>query len=266
MPAAPALVAFVNPTQSVFICYAHQDNISSEQNQRWLDRLLQFLKPMVRPGNLKVWSDQDIKIGDNWHELIQTQLDLAKAAILLVSPAFLASDYIADSELPVLLKGASDRGLVIVPIIISPCLYDRAKFKYPDPHKGPNSFTLKSIQSANPPSKTLVEMCEAEQNRVFEKVAEALYGLLQFDERPDETLGTNTEESLIPLQRAKLHREANDYQDARRVALSRSNQSAILKEVDSLKAEIVRLCEQITPMPTWIFNTAPTQIARRRAF
>lgn len=158
--------------------YAHADNESDDPKERWLDRFLQFLRPLVRQQDLTVWSDKDIKVGDRWHERIQAQLENARAVVLLVSPAFLASDYIANNELPVLLKNAADRGTVIVPIIISPCLYEETKFKYPDPRNGPNEFTLASIQSANPPSKTLVEMAEGEQNRVLLKVAKHLAELL----------------------------------------------------------------------------------------
>lgn len=242
--AVPCILGLIDPAQSVFICYAHQDNDSSDNRKRWLDRLLQFLKPMVRQENLKVWSDEDIEIGTDWHDSIQSELDVAKAAILLVSPAFLASDYIANNELPVLLKRASDLGVVIMPIIISPCLYERARFKYPDPKKGPKEFLLKSIQSANPPSKTLVEMSQPEQNRVFEKVANELYDLLNFDERPDEETTADVDE-LSPLQLAKIQREQDDYKAARLYALSRSNQAAIVKGVDALKAEIVRHCAEM---------------------
>jgi len=164
--------------RSVFVCYARADNEANEAKNRWLDRFLQFLRPLVRQENLTVWSDKEIKIGDHWHERIQDQLENVKAVVLLVSPAFLASDYIANNELPALLKRAADQGVKIMPIIISPCLFKRTKFKYPDPKKGPQEFTLASIQSANPPSQTLVEMDEGEQNRVLLAVAEQLADLL----------------------------------------------------------------------------------------
>jgi formylglycine-generating enzyme required for sulfatase activity len=76
------------------------------------------------------------------------------------------------------LKNTADQGVRIFPILISPSLYKRAKYKYPDPKTGPQEFTLASIQAANPPSKTLIEMTEGEQNRVLEKVADQLAELL----------------------------------------------------------------------------------------
>ena len=52
---------------------------------------------------------RDIKIGENWQDRIQAKLDSSLAVVLLISPAFLASDYVANNELPVLLKHAHDR-------------------------------------------------------------------------------------------------------------------------------------------------------------
>jgi hypothetical protein len=159
---------------AVFICYAHADNQNQDPKQRWLDRLLQFLQPLVRQQLLKTWSDEDIRIGDRWHERIRVQLETSRVVLLLISPAFLASEYIATSELPVLLKNAADHGATVLPLIISPCLYEEAIFKYPDPRLGPKFLKLSSLQSANPPSRTLIEMTEAEQNRVLLQVARRL--------------------------------------------------------------------------------------------
>jgi TIR domain len=163
---------------SVFISYAHADNESADPKQRWLDRFLKFLKPFVRQNVFTVSSDRDIGIGDDWNARIQSQLAVARAAVVLISPDFLASDYVANNELPVLLKKATDNGTKIFPIIISPCPFEVARFKYPDPEHGPNEFRLSSLQSATPPEKTLVEMGEGEQNRVFTTVAEQLAELL----------------------------------------------------------------------------------------
>jgi hypothetical protein len=164
----------------VFISYARADNQSSDPQRRWLDRFVEFLRPLVRQEDFTLCSDQDIKIGQNWHQHIQAHLNGAKAVVLLISPAFLASDYIANSELPVILKNAADKeGVKILPIIISPCLYEETRFKYPDAKKGPEEFTLASIRAANPPSETLVEMDEGERNRVLLKVARRLSELLR---------------------------------------------------------------------------------------
>jgi hypothetical protein len=162
----------------VFISCAHTDNESAHPQWRWLDRFVKFLQPLVRQQNFTICSDQDIKFGDNWHERIQAHHNGAKATVLLVSPEFLRSEYIANSELPVILKNAADKGVRIFPIIISPCLFKREKFKYPDPKTGPDEFTLASLQAANPPTKTLVEMDEEQQNRVFLQVVEQLADLL----------------------------------------------------------------------------------------
>jgi hypothetical protein len=164
--------------RAVFISYAHADNESPNRKERWLDRFIEFLQPLVSQVNFTLCSDHDLKIGDQWHGRIQAQLNAAKAVVLLVSPAFLASGYIRNSELPVILKNAADRGVRIFPILISPSLFTRAKYKYPDPKSGPEEFTLASLQAANAPSKTLVEMTEGEQHRVLLEVAEQLAELL----------------------------------------------------------------------------------------
>jgi hypothetical protein len=166
-------------TRAVFISYAQADNQSPDPQKRWLDRFVEFLKPLVRQEDFSLCSDQEIGIGENLHERIQAHIDDAKAAVLLVSPAFLASDYITNSELPIILKNAADRGVRIFPILISPSLFTRAKYKYPDPKTGPQEFTLASIQAANAPSKTMVELTEGEQNRVLLEVAEQLAELLR---------------------------------------------------------------------------------------
>lgn len=162
----------------IFVSYARADNASADSSRRWLDRLLQQLAPLIRQADMDVWADDDLKVGENWHAEIQRRLASAKVAVLLISPAFLASEYIANSELPVLLKKAREEGLTIVPILVSPSIYHKVRFRYPDPKTGPEVFMLSDIQSANPPSRTLEEMPVAEQNRVLVKVAEDLLEII----------------------------------------------------------------------------------------
>jgi len=168
---------------NVFISYAHKDNEGCDPNTRWLDRLLEHLKPLAYTGVVTAWSDHDIKIGDNWHEKIRTSLTTARIAILLVSPAFLASEYIRNSELPVLLKRAKEQGVIILSIILRPSLFRTTLFKYPDPINGPEEFSLAQLQASNPPNKTLSEMDGAEQDRILLTVAERIQEILQQDHK-----------------------------------------------------------------------------------
>jgi TIR domain len=100
----------------VFISYSHKDTF-------WLEKLQTMLKPLVRQKLISAWSDTQIQAGDHWHEDIQRALRVAKVAVLLVSPDFLASDFIAQHELQPLLTAAEEEGLTIIWIPVRPSMY-----------------------------------------------------------------------------------------------------------------------------------------------
>ncbi|MCG8366680.1 MAG: toll/interleukin-1 receptor domain-containing protein [Pseudanabaenales cyanobacterium] len=162
----------------IFICYARKDNESSDPNKRWLDRLLEHLGPFDSQQDLDIWSDQKIEMGSTWNRDIQTTLQNAKAAVLLVSPSFLNSAYIRNNELPILLQRAKEQGVLIVPIILRPCVLDRVIFKYPDPQNGPHTLSLASFQGANSPNQPLNTLSEAQQDKLLVSVANRLLGLV----------------------------------------------------------------------------------------
>lgn len=164
---------------TVFISYAHEDNENPDPSKRWLNRLLQQLQPLVFQKQVAAWSDTAIETGERWQESISRQLQNAKVAVLLVSPAFLASSYIRNSELPALLKNAQDRGVTVLPIIVRRCLFTTTTFKYPDPVRGPEELSLSIFQAANSPDKPLNAMPEHEQDEVLVSIAERILRLTQ---------------------------------------------------------------------------------------
>ena len=101
----------------IFISYSHID-------QLWLERIQIMLKPLVRKGNLTLWDDKKLHTGDNWLIEIGNALERARVSVMLVSPNFLASDFISEVELPTLLQAASNGGLKVCWILISSCLYE----------------------------------------------------------------------------------------------------------------------------------------------
>jgi hypothetical protein len=101
---------------NVFISYAHKDEL-------FKDDLLTVLKPLERRGILDIWHDRTIEEGDEWRRDIKTAMRTCDMALLFISKHFLASPFIQDEELPHLLQRRKDEGLRVVPIIISPCLW-----------------------------------------------------------------------------------------------------------------------------------------------
>jgi tetratricopeptide (TPR) repeat protein len=162
---------------TVFISYAHKDNESPDASMRWLNRLLEHLEPLVLQDRVEAWADTEIEGGEQWDDSIKSKLLDADVAVLLVSPAFLASKYIRNSELPVLLMNAMNEGRMVIPVILRSCLFAETKFKYPDPTDGPNELSLSIFQSANPPNKPLNSMEEYEQDDVLVSVARRILEL-----------------------------------------------------------------------------------------
>jgi len=83
----------------VFISYSHHD-------KRFLLELMVHLKPYDRSATFTAWSDEHVATGSPWPIEIKDALNEAKLAVLLVSPSFLASEYIHKHEFRPLLEKA----------------------------------------------------------------------------------------------------------------------------------------------------------------
>jgi hypothetical protein len=139
---------------SVFVSYSHLD-------ADWVGRVRAHLRPLERERLLELWDDTRIRPGANWRDEIGAALDSCRCAILLLSANFLASDFCTVEEFPRLLRAAKDRGVKILPLILSPCRIEAVP-------------ELAVFQSLNPPSRTLAEMSGPECDRVMLRLIDAV--------------------------------------------------------------------------------------------
>lgn len=101
----------------VFISYAHEDTIFREQLQK-------FLSNMLRANQIEIWHDNKIYAGEPWDHTIKQKLAEADVAVVLTSQDLLASDYIQQTEMPLMIKLHQERGLTILPVLLKDCCFD----------------------------------------------------------------------------------------------------------------------------------------------
>ena len=100
-----------------FISYAHEDH-------RLFQEFRKHLRAIERGFGIGFWSDERLDVGYHWGREILSHIETADLFVLLISPAFLASDYICDKELPAIeaRHAASDQALIL-PVVLEPCFW-----------------------------------------------------------------------------------------------------------------------------------------------
>jgi hypothetical protein len=142
--------------KSIFVSYSRADN----EETNWVARLKLYLAPLRRAGVLDTWDDSRIETGENWREAIENALNDTSAAVLIVGPGFLASDFIMNHELPNLLAAAEKKGTAIYPLVVGYCGY--------------KSSELEKYQAANDPEHPLESLPKHEQNRILNELAKSI--------------------------------------------------------------------------------------------
>lgn len=104
------------PTEplKLFYCYARAD-------ARLRKRLDEHLTLLTREQVLSEWYDGEIVAGQAWEEEIHQHLRDAHIILLLVSAAFLASDYCYDVEMKKALERHEEGTARVIPVILRDC-------------------------------------------------------------------------------------------------------------------------------------------------
>jgi len=96
-----------------FVSYARQ-------NQRLAGEFIDSFNEVLNPSKAyeyHLWMDSAIPVGETWEEEIARALDDCDIGLLLLSPAFLGSRFISESELPRFVGQAAKPA---VPVMLAP--------------------------------------------------------------------------------------------------------------------------------------------------
>jgi formylglycine-generating enzyme required for sulfatase activity len=139
----------------VFLSYTRVD-------RPWVDRLQQMMTPLLRQGDqrLRLWDDSQIEPGAKWRAAIETALAEAKVALLLVSDAFLASEFVMNEEVPKLLAAAEAEGVRVLWVSLSPSLVEHTP--------------IHEYQAVLPSDQYLEELSKPQQQRALKTIAESI--------------------------------------------------------------------------------------------
>lgn len=105
-----------------FLSYSHKDVALK-------DKLDEHLTALKRSGMVSLWQDKQIEAGDDWDKKIKKKLKDADVVLLLISPGFVASDYINRVEMKYALKKASSGRVKIIPIYLKQIFTEGMPFR-----------------------------------------------------------------------------------------------------------------------------------------
>ena len=112
----------------------------------------------IRDRSISVWCDKKLKPGDKWQDEINNALSRAKVGVLLVTPTFLASNFINDVELAYLVAQAEKGWVKLLWIPVVDSMFQHTPLKHLEAVIDPKQ-PLKTIRADSRP-KHIKRICE----------------------------------------------------------------------------------------------------------
>ncbi len=104
-----------------FVSYAHRNK---SLVNGFLEKLSDVLAPSKKYDYI-LWKDTGLVLGDDWEAQIIKARDKCDFGLLLISPAFLASKFISQKELPPFVSGEKSS----IPVMLNPIDFVRHDLK-----------------------------------------------------------------------------------------------------------------------------------------
>ena len=137
----------------VVVSYAHEE----DGLKPILGSLRKHCKASQKEGEITFFIDDGLEPGDDFEQRIRAEFGRAQAAILLLGPAFQASDFIRRVELPLLRQRHDETATILYLLPMTDCNHEAIQ-------------ELKGLHFAQPPSRPLRRMRKAaERDTVFAK-------------------------------------------------------------------------------------------------
>ena len=105
----------------VFLSYSHAD-------EKWKSKLEAHLSMLKRSGEIEVWHDRELIVGDHLDSAISEYLESANLIVFLVSSDFLNSYYCYEREMTRAMERVREGSARVAPIILRACDWKSAPF------------------------------------------------------------------------------------------------------------------------------------------
>lgn len=208
----PVMDATKPPT--IFVSYSHDDALH-------LADVRKALGSLKLDGQIDPWVDTRIPAGADWRAEIDKALAEAEMAILLLSQAFLASEFIREVELPALLAAWKGRDFPIFVVVVSS--YDDGSVPQ-----------LKEIQFVNKPERPLDLLPVGEQKQVWVALEQSIRNTRDQALRTRTSTGKASGVFLVPHRRNPYFSGREEDLEALHRTLSQSGRAAIIQVVKGL--------------------------------
>ncbi len=106
----------------IFISYAPED-------KAFKDEFRKMVAPLEKNGKWKLWDDRWLLPGDDWNREILRHIEEANIAVLLLTSAFFASDYIYDEEMRRAVERHRRGEMLLIGVIVGDCIFEETPLR-----------------------------------------------------------------------------------------------------------------------------------------